>query len=480
MRQEKASTSFKATTLRVVCRLCTLPLWMEVMPKRSFGVRGGATYYQAGLDRNGTYIVAQAVERLDPETGKRTLTSRLLAYTGSQKEILYDGNDRILYASRLGDVVLFTAGATLWKTNGTAEGTELVRSFPSSELSAWSVHDFRSFNGRVAISTESGIWLSDGTSSGTKLIPDSFPGSIYGFRDSLVVATFARGTHSRELQIIRDESVVDRVEIEGRSVGFTLLGEHLFIKTDCQLWRTNGTPGKTALIHEHNADRCIVSATERFVYVRSDTELFQIDAVSLEVRLVHEGRSITVAAVGRDYVIYRTSTDGGSVWRILSDETGVPQDFETKIGVTIDGVSSLDDGEFVVESGDSFWITDGTRIGTRKILSLSNWNEERDQQHLDPIVYAGRFHELGDRLLFTAAADGIGITTWGGYAVDLPPPSLPGDLRNDGVVDVRDFLVLARNFGKANALPEEGDLDGDEDIDLADFLILARNFGRIR
>ena len=34
--------------------------------------QGGDTYYRSGLDRNGTYIVAQAVERLDPETGKRT------------------------------------------------------------------------------------------------------------------------------------------------------------------------------------------------------------------------------------------------------------------------------------------------------------------------------------------------------------------------------------------------------------------------
>ena len=223
-----------------------------------------------------------------------------------------------------------------------------------------------------------------------------------------------------------------------------------------------------------------MSATERFVYVRSDTELFQIDAVSLEVRLVHEGRSITVAAVGRDYVIYRTSTDGGSDWRILSDETGVPQDFETKSASRSMVSSSLDGEEFVVESGDSFWITDGTRIGTRKILSLSNWNEEREQAQLDPIVYAGRFHELGDKLLFTAAADGIGITTWGTYAVDLPTPSLVGDLQGDGVVDIRDFLALSRNFGRTNALPEDGDLDGDADIDIADFIILSENFGRIR
>ena len=54
---------------------------------------------------------------------------------------------------------------------------------------------------------------------------------------------------------------------------------------------------------------------------------------------------------------------------------------------------------------------------------------------------------------------------------------LPGDLNRDGVVDVSDFLVLSRNFGRTDATRDDGDLDGDGEVSVTDFLVLSRNFG---
>jgi hypothetical protein len=48
---------------------------------------------------------------------------------------------------------------------------------------------------------------------------------------------------------------------------------------------------------------------------------------------------------------------------------------------------------------------------------------------------------------------------------------------HDGSVALADFLVLASNFGNANAAWEDGDLDGDGNVAFADFVILAENFG---
>jgi len=50
---------------------------------------------------------------------------------------------------------------------------------------------------------------------------------------------------------------------------------------------------------------------------------------------------------------------------------------------------------------------------------------------------------------------------------------LPGDLDDDGDVDLDDFVILKNAFGVSDA----GDCDGDSDTDLDDFVILKNNFG---
>lgn len=52
---------------------------------------------------------------------------------------------------------------------------------------------------------------------------------------------------------------------------------------------------------------------------------------------------------------------------------------------------------------------------------------------------------------------------------------LPGDLNFDNHVDFVDFLLLAANFGKANAAWSDGDFDSDGTVSFQDFVILATN-----
>jgi hypothetical protein len=56
--------------------------------------------------------------------------------------------------------------------------------------------------------------------------------------------------------------------------------------------------------------------------------------------------------------------------------------------------------------------------------------------------------------------------------------SIPGDVDNNGTVNVFDFGIIAGNFG-ATGLPPftGGDTDGDGDVDVFDFSNLAANFG---
>lgn len=53
-----------------------------------------------------------------------------------------------------------------------------------------------------------------------------------------------------------------------------------------------------------------------------------------------------------------------------------------------------------------------------------------------------------------------------------------GDIDGDGIVNLRDFSILASNFGRTGRTRAQGDLTGDGVVGLVDFSILASNFGK--
>jgi hypothetical protein len=57
-------------------------------------------------------------------------------------------------------------------------------------------------------------------------------------------------------------------------------------------------------------------------------------------------------------------------------------------------------------------------------------------------------------------------------------PSLPGDINDDGLVDVADYDVWAANVGATGANWLQGDLNGDGLVDVADYDIWAANVGQ--
>lgn len=106
----------------------------------------------------------------------------------------------------------------------------------------------------------------------------------------------------------------------------------------------------------------------------------------------------------------------------------------------------------------------------------------------EPIVV---FDEVAGRLDINVASIAVGDID-GDQDVDLlspfgwfqsnasePPPQveLPGDANSDGSTDFEDFLIIANNFGKEDAVFADGDFDGDGRVSLLDFLVLAENFG---
>lgn len=102
-------------------------------------------------------------------------------------------------------------GVELWRTDGTAAGTVLVKDIAPGQLSS-SVHDLVSFGGRVYFSaftpaTGFELWQSDGTETGTQLVADIVPGPMSSSPTDLTVAgnqlffSATNMTHGRQLWV---------------------------------------------------------------------------------------------------------------------------------------------------------------------------------------------------------------------------------------------------------------------------------------
>ena len=136
-------------------------------------------------------------------------------------------------------VVFFEAfvdglGEELWKTDGTAIGTQLVKDIAPGSLDS-QMALLRNVNGTLFFTADDGVhgrelWKSDGTEVGTVMVKDINPGA----GDS-----------------------IDPVNIFGNNSTFFVHGSTLFFRADngtngIELWKSDGTSGGTLLIKDIN------------------------------------------------------------------------------------------------------------------------------------------------------------------------------------------------------------------------------------
>ena len=84
----------------------------------------------------------------------------------------------------------------------------------------------------------------------------------------------------------------------------------------------------------------------------------------------------------------------------------------------------------------------------------------------------GSFSDSDNAYLFVVNADGVpsaGYELTGGN---------PGDVNDDGVVNVLDLIRVAKDFGKVSGFNPSSDIDGNGRVDVRDLILVARNFGR--
>lgn len=137
------------------------------------GVHGGELWKSDGTPA-GTALLAD----IDPSPGDK-VDDR---HTASFKDPVVIGNHLIFTGT---DGI---HGSELWRTDGTNNGTILLKDLEPGPGSSWPLAHFTAeMNGEIYFMASNGLWKTDGTPSGTKMLRRSLDNSSYANSTSLAV-----------------------------------------------------------------------------------------------------------------------------------------------------------------------------------------------------------------------------------------------------------------------------------------------------
>jgi ELWxxDGT repeat protein len=357
------------------------------------------------------------------------------------RDINPDGDSYPSFLTHVNGVVYFVAddgthGAELWKSNGTQAGTTLVKDIqPADDGDGYPYYNYGSepqdlvnVNGVLFFSADNGssgreLWRSNGTAAGTTLVKDIRPAveDDYGY-------SYNEGSEPQHLVNVKgvlffsaDNGVTGRElwRSNGTAAGTTLVrdiqppiqdeygytynygsdpadltavGTILFFTAETgrgrELWRSDGTRTGTTLIkdltppvvvdgytYHYSSDPIYLARVKGLVYFSADD-------------MVH----------GRE--LFRTNgTSAGTVLvaDIAPDEAYSDPKFMTKLGSLV--YFSADDGA----TGIELWQTDGTATGTVQVMDLNPGEEGSEPTALK--AFQGK-------LFFAAAEPGFGAEVW--------------------------------------------------------------------
>ena len=299
-------------------------------------------------------------------------------------------------------------GFELWRTDGTAGGTQIVSDiFPGPQSSspermvvAGSTLFFEASDG---VSGRE-LWATDGTSGGTRLVRDIWPGPFgVGIQapvalGSVLIFAADDGANGEEPWVsdgmtlgtlmLRDIGAGGR---SSRPRHLTVFGQEVFFAADdyplaqrVELWKTDGTPGGTALVANINP--------------KPNGSSWPHDLVALGSRLVF----------GAD-----DGANGDELWHSngTAPGTGLVLNLATPTQTSSSGPEHLVDvdGTLIFSANDGvrgqeLWKTDGTAPGTQLIADLIPGGSSQPQN----------LTRVGNLVFFTTLAPvpGVGEELW--------------------------------------------------------------------
>lgn len=317
----------------------------------------------------------------------------------------------------VGDLVFFKAttnvGKELWVTDGTTAGTKLVKDIYPVESNG--PENFFAFLGQLFFTADDGIhgeelWVSDGTTAGTNMVKDinvgddAYPTGFFIFDDRLFFKARSASYHEYWSTDGTEEGTQFHFARESYFTPFVYKDHFYFMGYDSvrkkELWKSDGTGGGTALLKDLDP---IYGGSPRDFFIFDDLLYF-----------------IAADGTRRDY------EHGFEIWKTdgTAEGTQMVKDINPgKAGSDVTFVTPfLDTFYFVAKSPTTgFWMSDGSAGGT---------TEFSGPVQPSSIFWKSGFVELNDRLLF------VGQTPSTGHEIFSIGPSFNGT-SGDDVFNVR-------------------------------------------
>lgn len=303
--------------------------------------------------------------------------------------------------ARAGNLCFFSAnsgnypepGSELWKSDGTAAGTVLVKDINPAGYSSPSF--ITAWGNRVVFQADDGthgkeLWVSDGTEAGTTLVADLSPGTASTGFDSAFYRAAAVG-----------EDLYFPARISGASLA--------------ELWKTDGTPGGTSPVGEG-----LFHSPTAFELFSGSLYIVARDAVTAAPglwRVNPAGPSIVkLATMGDSSYAYNASLEvlGGSLyftkplgyastelWKTNGTvaTTSLVKTLGRAGGLThMSGLSgrageALYFSNSTPETGVELWVSNGTSAGTVQLREINPGSGDS---------YPGSFVQVGMKAYFRA------------------------------------------------------------------------------
>lgn len=318
---------------------------------------------------DGTAAGTQKVKNIypNPISGLHTTGSNPQFFVPTNSTLFFNADDGV-------------HGMELWKTDGTSEGTVLVKDiYPGSTSS--DQYEFIVYNNKIYFHADDGVhgfelWVSDGTESGTYMVKDINTGSgdatPYNFilYNNLFFFSAYDDTHGNELwrsdgtesgtTLVKDIAPGDDSGMEYLPVIYK--NEMYFGANDgvesWQVWKSDGTE----------------SGTQMAIWLDPNGDL------SFE----------EIAGVAGDKLLLEiiTTAEGGELW--ASEGTfaslALLKDITPAGGTSFKGYTVMNNKlYFTAGSSQSLWVTDGTTAGTQLLKDIFSGHVPSKTNYYIPI-----------------------------------------------------------------------------------------------
>ena len=374
---------------------------------------------------------AELVKDINPGTASSNISS-LTAINGALYFVAWDGS----------------TGYELWKSDGTASGTAMVKDInPSSNSSNISTNnrDIFSSNGWLYFNASDGIhgnelWKSDGTASGTVMVKDINLGAEssapFGFVEVNGVVYFAASTPGQGRELWKTDGTTDGTTIvEDMVVGaygfspasLTNFNNSLYFSAvdgvhGRELWKSSGAVGGTVMVKDINSEPFDSEISDiqiynnnfyfkAYSYGDSAYKIWQSNGTSEGTNLLSglmpgsgSSPNSVVNINGTMYFVANDGTNGNELWKSNGTASGTVMVKDIRSGATSSDPYNLTNvsGSLYFSANDGvngaeLWKSDGTASGTVMVKNIFSGNGNADPQFLTDV----------NGVLYFSASDGV-------------------------------------------------------------------------